>query len=40
MLIGFDPVVSPDLLHALAALGHGDRTCWWTPTIPPLAGAA
>ena len=25
MLIGLDPVLSPDLLHALAAMGHGDR---------------
>ena len=25
MLIGLDPVLSPELLHALAAMGHGDR---------------
>jgi L-fucose mutarotase len=25
MLVGLDPVLSPDLLHALAAMGHGDR---------------
>jgi L-fucose mutarotase len=25
MLLGLDPVLSPDLLHALAAMGHGDR---------------
>ena len=25
MLIGLDPLLSPDLLHALAAMGHGDR---------------
>ncbi len=25
MLIGIDPVLTPDLLHALAAMGHGDR---------------
>jgi len=25
MLIGLDPVLTADLLHALAAMGHGDR---------------
>ncbi len=25
MLIGLDPLLSPELLHALAAMGHGDR---------------
>ena len=25
MLLGLDPVLSPDLLHALAAMGHGER---------------
>ena len=25
MLLGLDPVLGPDLLHALAAMGHGDR---------------
>jgi L-fucose mutarotase len=25
MLVGLDPVLSPDLLHALAAMGHGDH---------------
>jgi L-fucose mutarotase len=25
MLLGLDPLLSPDLLHALAAMGHGDR---------------
>jgi L-fucose mutarotase len=25
MLLGLDPVLSPDPLHALAAMGHGDR---------------
>jgi L-fucose mutarotase len=25
MLLGLDPVLSPDLLHALVAMGHGDR---------------
>lgn len=24
MLIGLDPLLTPDLLHALAAMGHGD----------------
>lgn len=24
MLIGIDPLLTPDLLHALAAMGHGD----------------
>lgn len=25
MLIGIDPLLTPELLHALAAMGHGDR---------------
>ncbi|PYM36519.1 MAG: ribose ABC transporter, partial [Candidatus Rokuibacteriota bacterium] len=25
MLKGIDPLLSPDLLHALAAMGHGDE---------------
>ena len=25
MLRGIDPLLTPDLLHALAAMGHGDR---------------
>jgi L-fucose mutarotase len=25
MLIGIDPVLTPELLHALAEMGHGDR---------------
>ena len=25
MLIGLDPLLTPELLHALAAMGHGDR---------------
>ena len=25
MLKGLDPLLSPDLLHALAAMGHGDE---------------
>ena len=25
MLIGLNPLLSPDLLHALAAMGHGDE---------------
>jgi L-fucose mutarotase len=25
MLLGLDPVLGPDLLHALAVMGHGDR---------------
>jgi len=25
MLLGLDPLLSPDLLHALAAMGHGER---------------
>jgi RbsD / FucU transport protein family len=25
MLLGLDPLLTPDLLHALAAMGHGDR---------------
>ena len=25
MLLGLDPLLTPDLLHALASAGHGDR---------------
>ena len=25
MLLGLDPLLTPDLLHALASMGHGDR---------------
>ncbi|MCL4171197.1 UNVERIFIED_CONTAM: hypothetical protein GTU68_026324, partial [Idotea baltica] len=25
MLLNIDPILSPDLLHALRAMGHGDR---------------
>jgi L-fucose mutarotase len=27
MLIGVDPVLTPELLYALAAMGHGDEIC-------------
>jgi L-fucose mutarotase len=36
MLLGLDPVLSPDLLHALAAMGHGDRIV--LPTRQAAAG--
>jgi L-fucose mutarotase len=41
MLKGIDPVLSPDLLGALAAMGHGDEVCLADANFPAqaIAGA-
>lgn len=41
MLKGIDPVLSPDLLQALAAMGHGDEVCLADANFPAqaIAGA-
>jgi L-fucose mutarotase len=38
MLRGLDPVLSPDLLHALAAMGHGDRLVLVDANYPATRG--
>lgn len=38
MLIGLDPVLTPDLLHALAAMGHGDRIVLVDANYPATRG--
>jgi L-fucose mutarotase len=38
MLLGLDPVLSPDLLHALAAMGHGDRIALVDANYPATRG--
>ena len=38
MLLGLDPVLSPDLLHALAAMGHGDRIVLVDANYPATSG--
>ena len=38
MLIGLDPLLSPDLLHALAAMGHGDRIVLVDANYPATRG--
>ena len=38
MLLGLDPVLSPDLLHALAAMGHGDRIALVDRNYPATRG--
>ena len=40
MLLGLDPVLSPDLLHALAAMGHGDRIALVDANYPGTRGGA
>ena len=48
MLIGLDPLLTPDLLHALAAMGHGETIALVDANYPatrgrrciPLAGVA
>ena len=39
MLLGLDPVLTPDLLHALAAMGHGDRIVLVDANYPATRGA-
>lgn len=38
MLLGLDPLLSPDLLHALAAMGHGDRIVLVDANYPATRG--
>src|ERR1700716_1797755 len=38
MLLGLDLVLSPDLLHALAAMGHGDRLALVDANYPATRG--
>ena len=38
MLLGLDPVLGPDLLHALAAMGHGDRIALVDANYPATRG--
>jgi L-fucose mutarotase len=38
MLLGLDPVLTPDLLHALAAMGHGDRIVLVDANYPSTRG--
>ena len=38
MLLGLDPVLCPDLLHALAAMGHGDRIALVDANYPATRG--
>jgi L-fucose mutarotase len=38
MLIGIDPLLTPDLLHALAAMGHGDRIVLVDANYPATRG--
>src|SRR5215469_1511744 len=39
MLRGIHPLLSPDLLHALAAMGHGDRIALVDANFPALSHA-
>ena len=39
MLIGVNPLLSPDLLHALAAMGHGDEIAIVDSNFPATACA-
>ncbi len=39
MLRGIHPLLSPDLLHALAAMGHGDRIAIVDANFPALSHA-
>ena len=38
MLLGLDPVLGPDLLHALAVMGHGDRIVLVDANYPATRG--
>jgi L-fucose mutarotase len=39
MLLGLDPLLTPDLLHALASAGHGDRVVIVDANFPAAATA-
>lgn len=38
MLLGLDPLLSPDLLHALAAMGHGEQIALVDANYPATRG--
>lgn len=38
MLIGIDPLLTPELLHALASMGHGDRIVLVDANYPATRG--
>ncbi len=38
MLIGLHPLLTPDLLHALAAMGHGDTIALVDSNYPAMRG--
>ncbi len=40
MLIGLDPLLTPDLLHALAVMGHGDAIALVDANYPATRGRA
>jgi len=39
MLRGIDPILGPDLLHALRAMGHGDEICIVDANFPSVSNA-
>jgi L-fucose mutarotase len=39
MLFGIDPILSPDLLQTLRAMGHGDEICIADANFPAVANA-
>jgi L-fucose mutarotase len=39
MLYGIDPLLGPDLLHALRAMGHGDEICIVDANFPAVSNA-
>ena len=39
MLLGIDPLLGPDLLHALAAMGHGDEIAIVDANFPAMSMA-
>lgn len=39
MLFGINPIISPDLLHALRAMGHGDEICISDANFPSVSNA-
>ena len=38
MLIGLDPLLTPDLLHALASMGHGEQIVLVDANYPATRG--
>lgn len=39
MLFGINPILSPELLHALRAMGHGDEICIADANFPSVSNA-